>query len=103
MAIRHLFAMRYLFLNKPTSRFTARQWLLTGLALGVIEAGVLAVYVMRPSDSGLSVDLASPHQQCVSRGIAQYDVRHEWPVTLDGRDARTAVESRCTLDLGSFE
>jgi hypothetical protein len=95
--------MRHLFLDKPTSRITARQWLLVALVLALLEAAAFTAYVMRPADRGLSVGLASPQAQCVSRGAAQFEVRREWPITLDGRDARTLVESRCTLDPGSFQ
>jgi len=95
--------MRLLFLDRPTSRITARQWLMIAFALALVEAAGFAVYMMRPAERGLSVALATPRDQCVARGIAQYDVRREWPRTQDGRDAATLIESRCTLDPASFE
>jgi hypothetical protein len=87
--------MRLLFLDRPTSRITARQWLMLAFALALVEAAGFAVYMMRPAERGLSVALSTPHDQ--------YDVRREWPRTLDGRDAGTLIESRCTLDPASFE
>ncbi|MGM9486787.1 hypothetical protein [Ideonella sp. YS5] len=95
--------MRLLFLDRPTSRITARQWLMIALALALVEAAGFAVYVMRPAERGLSVGLSTPHEQCVARGIGQYEVRREWPRTMDGRDAGTLIESRCTLDPASFQ
>lgn len=95
--------MRLLFLDKPTSRITARQWLLVALVLALLEVAAFTVYVMRPADRGLAITLATPHAQCVARGIGQYEARHEWPSTHDGRDARLLIESRCTLDPGSYQ
>jgi len=95
--------MRLLFLDRPTSRISARQWLMIGFVLAMAEAAFFAVYVMRPADRGLAVGMATPHEQCVGRGVAQFEVRREWPRTVDGRDARTLIESRCTLDPDSFQ
>jgi hypothetical protein len=95
--------MRLLFIDRPTSRFTARQWLAIALVLAVAEAAGFAVYMMRPTERGLSLGMATPHEQCVARGVAQFDVRREWPLTNDGRDAGTLIESRCTLDPASFQ
>ena len=95
--------MRYLFLDKPTSRLSARQWLAIGLGLALVEVAGFTAYVMRPVDRGLTIGLADPHSQCVARGTAQFDVRREWPTTQDGRDAHTLIASRCTLDPGSFQ
>jgi len=95
--------MRLLFLDKPTSRLSARQWLVIGFGLALVEVVGFTAYVMRPADSGLTVALAGPHAQCVARGTAQFDVRREWPTTHDGRDAHALISSRCTLDPGSFQ
>lgn len=95
--------MRHLFLDKPTSRFSTRQWLAIALVLGLAEVVGFTVYAMRPVDKGLAFGLADPHHLCVARGSAQFEVRREWPMTSDGRDARTLIASRCTLDPGSFQ
>lgn len=94
--------MRLLFLDKPTSRITTRQWLLIALVLALAEAGAFTFYRMRPADHVVRIGLSTPHEQCTARGEAQYEVRREWPMTGDGRDARTLIESRCTLDPESF-
>ena len=95
--------MRLLFLDRPTSRITARQWLMIALVLAALEAAGFTWYVMRPTERGLSIGMSTTHEQCVARGVAQFDVRREWPRTLDGRDAGTLIESRCTLDPSSFQ
>ena len=96
--------MRLLFLDRPTSRITPRQWLMIGLVLAIAEGAGFAVYMMRPAaDRGLAMGMSTPHEQCVARGVAQFDVRREWPLTHDGRDAGTLIEARCTLDPASFE
>ena len=95
--------MRLLFLDRPTSRITARQWLMIALVLAALEAAGFTWYVMRPTERGLSIGMSTPHEQCVARGVAQFDVRREWPRTLDGRDAGTLIESRCTLDPASYQ
>lgn len=94
--------MRHLFLDKPPSRFTTRQWLVIAGLLALAEVVGFTIYVMRPADRGLAIGLADPQHQCMARGSAQFEVRREWPTTSDGRDARTLIASRCTLDPGSF-
>ena len=94
--------MRTLFLDKPTSRVTTRQWLLIGAGLALVEAAALAVYFMRPAPATIAVSAASPLAQCEARGAEDYRSRHEWPRTADGRDAQALVGARCTLDPQAF-
>jgi hypothetical protein len=94
--------MRTLFLDKPTSRITTRQWLLIGAVLAAIEAAALAAYFMRPAPATLAASAASPQAQCEARGADDFRSRNEWPRTADGRDANTLVTARCTLDPQAF-
>ena len=94
--------MRTLFLDKPTTRVTTRQWLLIGAALAAIEAAALAAYFMRPAPTTLMAGAASPQAQCESRGTDDFRSRNEWPLTADGRDASALVTARCTLDPQAF-
>ncbi|WP_374569432.1 hypothetical protein [Ideonella sp.] len=92
--------MRMLFLDK--TRPTSRKWVWAVAGLALVEATALAAYVMRPAPKGIEVDLATPREQCVTRGAAIFEARGEWPATADGRDAPTLVNARCTLDPESF-
>jgi hypothetical protein len=94
--------MRTLFLDKPTSRFTTRQWLLIGAVLALIEGAALAAYVYRSTDPDIPVDLGSPMKQCQARGARDFSARGEWPATRDGRDAGAVVSARCVLDTEAF-
>ena len=94
--------MRTLFLDKPTSRISTRQWLLIGAGLAALEAAALAAYLLRPAPVTISTALATPQAQCEERGSVDYRSRNEWPSTADGRDARTLVRARCTLDAQAF-
>jgi len=101
-ALPRISGMRTLFLDKPTSRFTTRQWLLIGAVLALIEGAALAAYVYRPSDPAIPVDAGSPVKQCQLRGERDFTGRGEWPVTGDGRDAGAVVSARCALDAQAF-
>jgi hypothetical protein len=92
--------MRTLFLDN--ARPSTRRWVLLIAGLAVVEAVILAAYVMRPVPASIDAALASPHQQCEARGEQQLAGSGEWPTTREGRDARTLVQSRCTLDNESF-
>jgi hypothetical protein len=93
--------MRTLFLDKPTSRITTRQWLLIGAALAALESAALAAYFMRPAPA-IAAAAADPVAQCEARGAEDYRSRNEWPLTADGRDANALVSARCTLDSQAF-
>ncbi|HEX5685146.1 MAG TPA: hypothetical protein VFY73_14080 [Ideonella sp.] len=93
--------MRMLFLDK--TRPTSRKWVWVVAGLALVEATALAAYVMRPTPKGIEVDLATPREQCITRGANIFEARGEWPTTTDGRDAQTLVSARCTLDPESFQ
>lgn len=92
--------MRTLFIDKPRGQSRAWVWLVAGLAL--VEALALAAYVMRPSTESVVISLGSPQEQCLKRGVARFEAYGQWPITSDDRDARTLINSRCTLDVNSF-
>lgn len=94
--------MRTLFLDKPTSRISTRQWLLIGAALAALETAALAAYFMRPASETITSGITNPLGQCEARGTDDYRSRNEWPRTAEGRDARTLVSARCTLDPQAF-
>ncbi|MFZ5548315.1 MAG: hypothetical protein ACOZJX_06450 [Pseudomonadota bacterium] len=92
--------MRTLFLDK--ARPSTRRWVTLIAGLAVIEAVILAAYVLRPVPTSIDTALASPEQQCAARGERQHSDSGEWPATRDGRDARTLVQSRCTLNPDAY-
>lgn len=92
--------MRTLFLDK--ARPSTRRWVALIAGLAAIEAVILAAYVLRPVPASIDAALASPEHQCAARGERQHADSGEWPTTRDGRDARTLVQSRCTLDAESY-
>jgi hypothetical protein len=92
--------MRTLFLDKAHP--STRRWVLLVCALALAEAVALTAYVLRPVPASIDQPLASPRQRCASLGELQFAQSGEWPTLYDGRDARTLVQSRCTLDPASF-
>ena len=92
--------MRTLFLDK--ARPGTRRWVLLVAALALVETVALTAYVLRPVPPSIDQPLASPRQRCATLGEQQFARSGEWPTLHDGRDARTLVQSRCTLDPASF-
>lgn len=92
--------MRTLFLHK--ARPSTRRWVLLVAALALVEGVALTAYLLRPVPASIDQALASPQQRCQARGEQRLAQAGEWPTTQDGRDARTLVHARCTLDPDAF-
>lgn len=51
---------------------------------------------------GRTIYFDTPTERCLARGAGEFDDRHEWPVTFDGREARDEIVAACAVDVAVF-